>query len=98
MGFCLSHCLKHNSVTVIISTSVICSPLFVQLDHQPQNAVGSGMLGSKFMLKIYCRRSVLDDITVYLHVPDKLLRLEQPAGVGHQLGVVLLLGEEEALV
>ena len=34
----------------------------------------------------------------YLHVPDKLLRLGQPASVGHQLGVVLLLGDEEVLL
>ena len=31
----------------------------------------------------------------HLHVPDKLLWLGQAASVGHQLGVVLLLGDEE---
>ena len=34
----------------------------------------------------------------YLHVPDKLLRLGQPASVGKQSGVVLLLGDEEVLL
>ena len=33
--------------------------------------------------------------SLYLHVPDKLLWLGQAASVGHQLGVVLLLGDEE---
>ena len=32
---------------------------------------------------------------LYLHVPDKLLWLGQAASVGHQLGVVLLLRDEE---
>ena len=59
--------------------------------------MGSRVLGSKVKLKYEYNDNQDHDIInpLYLHIPDKLLWLGQPARVRHQLGVVLLLGDEE---
>ena len=56
--------------------------LSVQLENQPQDAVGSRMLGPE----------------VELHVADKLLGVRDSLGVGQQLGVVLLLRDVEIVL
>ena len=56
--------------------------LAVQLEHQPQHAVGGRVLGAE----------------VELHVPHELLRLGHPAGVREQDGVVLILWDVKVIL